>query len=361
MVYRDLAGRIAGGLRTTHNLSKRSLSGTTSSVALPSNAYLSSPRSLHQSHFQTTSTAESRAPKNSTVRYLTVGKSSSPSLSAAPSQGMNGSLEAPPKRYFTIGPTIQPDIKLYQYYICPFCNMTKSLLSYSKLDYHSVEVNPLTKAELKPWSGDYKKVPVALVDGDQVNGSEEILESILHMPLVLDTLEKRWVDESGTDEEQKMTMQKFQKSDNAQKWIRFAADDLAALLYPNICGSLGDSYDAFGYVKDVDSFSALQKISIQSMGALAMYFAASKVKSKRNITDEKAALTDALDKYAHEGLQDGKVHFSSGQSSPDLGDIAMFGVLYSVRGLNTHDNAIQLRGGHLKEWYDRMSKQVLGD
>jgi len=224
-----------------------------------------------------------------------------------------------------------------------------------------VEVNPLTKAELKPWSGEYKKVPIALIDGDQVNGSEEILESILHAPLVQETLEKRWVDENSTHDEQQMTMQQFQKSDNAQKWVRFAADDLAALLYPNICGTLSDSYDAFGYVKNVDSFSALQKISIQSMGAVAMYFAASKVKSKRNITDEKAALRDALDKYEREGLQDGELQFSSGQSSPDLGDLAVFGVLHSVRGLNTHDNAIQSRGGSLKEWYDRMSKQVLGD
>mmetsp|Transcript_7572 Transcript_7572/g.17180 ORF Transcript_7572/g.17180 Transcript_7572/m.17180 type:complete len:321 (+) Transcript_7572:75-1037(+) len=318
-----MACRLAGRLATSRNLSNKSLTALleTSSTALPSASCSSSSPSFHQRQFQ-----------------------------------------APfPTRYFTAAPTIQLDIKLYQYHICPFCNITKSLLSYSKLDYESVEVNPLTKAELKPWSGEYKKVPIALIDGDQVNGSEEILESILHAPLVQETLEKRWVDENSTHDEQQMTMQQFQKSDNAQKWVRFAADDLAALLYPNICGTLSDSYDAFGYVKNVDSFSALQKISIQSMGAVAMYFAASKVKSKRNITDEKAALRDALDKYEREGLQDGELQFSSGQSSPDLGDLAVFGVLHSVRGLNTHDNAIQSRGGSLKEWYDRMSKQVLGD
>ena len=48
-------------------------------------------------------------------------------------------------------PSTPPDVKLYQYHICPFCNITKSLLSYSKLDYDHIEVNPLTKAELKPW------------------------------------------------------------------------------------------------------------------------------------------------------------------------------------------------------------------
>lgn len=77
-----------------------------------------------------------------------------------------------------------------------------------------------------------------------------------------------------------MTMQQFKDSDNAKKWFRFAADDLGAVLYPNICGTLGDSFDAFSYVKNVDSFTAMQKMSIQYLGSLAMYFAASKVKCK---------------------------------------------------------------------------------
>ena len=117
--------------------------------------------------------------------------------------------------------------------------------------------------------------------------------------------------------------------------------------------------DAFDYVNKVESFSSIQKISIQYLGALAMYMAASKVKSKRNITDEKAALSEALDRYESEGLLNGKLSYSSGQSHPDLGDIAIFGVLYSVRGLNAHDYAIEQRGGAVKEWYDRMSKQIL--
>lgn len=44
-----------------------------------------------------------------------------------------------------------PSVKLYQYSICPFCNQAKELLSYAGIDYEAVEVNPLTKAQLKPW------------------------------------------------------------------------------------------------------------------------------------------------------------------------------------------------------------------
>mmetsp|Transcript_25791 Transcript_25791/g.44024 ORF Transcript_25791/g.44024 Transcript_25791/m.44024 type:complete len:344 (-) Transcript_25791:812-1843(-) len=267
-------------------------------------------------------------------------------------------------RYFS-AQAVNPEIKLYQYNICPFCHITKSLISYSKLDYESVEVNPLTKAELKPWSGDYKKVPIALIDEEQANGSEEIVESILDSPRVQTILEQRWSEEcsndNGADGTNKMTMQQFQESENAKKWIHFARDDLAAILYPNICSSLSDSYDAFGYVKYVDSFSSVQKMSIQYLGALAMYFAASKIKSKRNITDERATLHEALDKVEREGLQDGKLDYLSGCQCPDMGDVAVFGVLNSVKGLDAHKDAIQTRGGEVKEWYDRMHEQVLGE
>jgi len=147
-----------------------------------------------------------------------------------------------------------------------------------------VEVNPLTKSELKPWSGEYKKVPIAMIDGNQINGSENILESILNLSGVQIALEKRWAEEEQNDgvptTTMRMTMQQFQKSENALRWTCFAINDLAVLLYPNICGSLSESYDAFGYVKNVDSFSAFQKISIQYLGALAMHFAARKVKCK---------------------------------------------------------------------------------
>ncbi len=264
-------------------------------------------------------------------------------------------------RSFSAASTGQaPDIRLYQYHICPFCNITKSVLSYAKLDYEKVEVNPLTKQELKPWSGDYKKVPIAVIDEEQVNGSEQIIEALLNTPYVQQYLKSRWNDETS-DKDAIMTMQQFQNSENSQKWMRYAVDDLAALLYPNICGTLGDSYNAFSYVKGVDSFTAGQKLSIQMLGSLAMYFAASRVKSKRNITDEKKALEEALDKFEDEGLDSGKLSFCSGASTPDLGDLAVFGVLYSVNGLQAHTDSIQLRGGPVKEWYDRMHLSVMGE
>lgn len=45
-----------------------------------------------------------------------------------------------------VGPQM---LRLYQYAICPFCNKTKAVLDYAQVPYEAVEVNPLTKAEIK--------------------------------------------------------------------------------------------------------------------------------------------------------------------------------------------------------------------
>jgi len=242
-------------------------------------------------------------------------------------------------------------LTLWQYKICPFCNKVKALLAYAGVDHKIVEVNPLTKSELKPWSGDYKKVPIAMLNDEQLNGSDKILEALLENEQVIANLEEKWKD---TPEQ---TMSDFRSKD-AEKWMKYATDDLAALLYPNICRSLGDSFLAFSYVNDVETFSPVQKITIRGAGSLAMYLAASKIKSKRGITDEREALNKVLSVWEEEGLSDGEKEFQSGTHAPNMGDIAVFGTLRSVEGLPAHKEVIEERGGAVKDWYERMSGQL---
>jgi microsomal prostaglandin-E synthase 2 len=145
---------------------------------------------------------------------------------------------------------------LYQYQICPFCNIVKSVLNFSKIPYQTIEVNPLTKAEIK-WSQGYTKVPIATADDKHWFGSDDIVHGVLNS-----------------------TNTKITSKKGDEKWTKYAMDDLAPLLYPNLCNTLGNSYRAFDYVHSVPSFSTLQKFSIQSIGSLAMYMAASKIKRK---------------------------------------------------------------------------------
>lgn len=97
--------------------------------------------------------------------------------------------------------------------------------------------------------------------------------AILRKASVIDSLEQKWLDT------QSMRMETF-SSPNANKWVDFANDELAPILYPNICNTLGASWKAFDYVKKVPEFSFIQKMMIQGMGSVAMYLAASKIKSK---------------------------------------------------------------------------------
>ena len=128
---------------------------------------------------------------------------------------------------------------------------------------------------MKCRSGDYKKVPIALIDGKQVNGSDEIVTVLLDDPRVVGSLESKLKD---------MTLDEFRSSPSAVKWSAFASEELAALLYPNICRTWGDSYGAFEYVNNVPTFSAFNKLSIRGIGSLAMYLAASKIKCEHIIS-----------------------------------------------------------------------------
>lgn len=141
-------------------------------------------------------------------------------------------------------------------------------MSYAEIQPTIVEVNPLTKAELP--TKEYRKVPIAIVNSEQVNGSDAIVDVLLQNHTVEETILaksptlKDWDAFTGP----------------SQAWVEFANNDLAALIYPNICATLGDSYAAFGYVNEVDTFSMMQKVSIRTIGSLAMYMAASRIKGK---------------------------------------------------------------------------------
>ena len=89
-------------------------------------------------------------------------------------------------------------LTLYQYEICPFCNKVKALLDLLAVPYTTVEVNPMSKGELKPWSVDvagalgddvtapYIRVPV-LTTG---NGEPQINDSAAIVARIADTLRR---------------------------------------------------------------------------------------------------------------------------------------------------------------------------
>jgi hypothetical protein len=224
-------------------------------------------------------------------------------------------------------------IQLYQYRICPFCNRVKTILDYinntrsisnddgtntkendnvsgtSLLSVKNIEVNPLTKSEIKSFSKDYRKVPIATFDivssstttsdthhhpSKTIFGSDEIIHHLLtEYPIIRKQLEQHWVQEqqqllpststsssSSSSSNPLMTYDIFLNHDTAKLWTTYATNELAVWLYPNMCRTYRDSYTAFQYIHDPTlPYSTFQRYMIQYIGALAMTFAANKIKS----------------------------------------------------------------------------------
>jgi glutaredoxin len=224
----------------------------------------------------------------------------------------------------------QLQVQLYQYRICPFCNRVKTLLDFinkvsddngtnsnetnTLLSVQNIEVNPISKTEIKQFSKDYRKVPIATfrfttvgsaaaavppsttskandavetTTSNTIFGSDEIIHHLLtEYPWIRHQLEQHWaqqqqqssdsISSSGT----LMTYDQFLNHDSARVWTTFATNELAVWLYPNMCRTYRDSYTAFQYIHDPTlPYSIFQRYMIQYVGALAMTFAAGKIKS----------------------------------------------------------------------------------
>ena len=60
-------------------------------------------------------------------------------------------------------------ITLYQYQFSPYCSKARTFMEYYDIPYEEVEVNPLWKRPIKPFSSN--RIPVAEIDGEKVTNT----------------------------------------------------------------------------------------------------------------------------------------------------------------------------------------------
>lgn len=229
-----------------------------------------------------------------------------------------------------VPPELRPkDLVLYQYEACPFCNKVKAFLDYYDLPYKIIEVNPISKKELK-WS-DYKKVPVVLVDGEQMVNSSDIINKLY---------EKVRSGDSTFD------------ADEESKWRKWVDDHLVHMLSPNIYRNTSEALESFDYITSHGNFSFTERITAKYAGAAAMYFVSKKLKKKYNITDERAALYEAAETWV-DAL---KGRDFLGGSKPNLADLAVYGVLRPIRYLKSGRDMVE--NTRIGDWYSRMESEV---
>ncbi|KAI3930782.1 hypothetical protein MKX01_037228 [Papaver californicum] len=214
------------------------------------------------------------------------------------------------------------------YEACPFCNKIKAFLDYYDVPYKVVEVNPISKKEIK-WS-EYKKVPILVVDGQQMVDWSEIIDTLNNKSL---HHEKPISKEDDTEENQ---------------WRRWVDNHLVHILSPNIFRSRAEALESFDYITTHGNFSFMEKVTAKYAGAAAMYFVSKKLKKRHNITDEHAALYEAANTWV-EALK-------GRGATPNLGDLAVYGVLRPIRYLTSGKDMVEHT--QIGEWYTRMEKAV---
>jgi len=205
-------------------------------------------------------------------------------------------------------------MKLYQYAICPFCNKTKAALKFLKVPFSPIEVNPITKREIKDiCNNDYVKVPLAIGSQNTViGGSLEIIEKGI---------------EISPKKNDKEFISHF-LSDSARKWHTWSDEKFIIYLFPNITRSMSESFQTLKYVHNV--FPVYNAWPLRILGTLAFrMFAHPKIKKKYNIDNERSALWKATDKWEQHVVKSSG-GFSGGER-PDLSDFAIYG---SVKGLD---------------------------
>lgn len=221
------------------------------------------------------------------------------------------------------------DVVLYQYEACPFCNKVRAFLDYYNIPYKVMEVNPMSKKEIK-WS-DYKKVPILKVDDEQMVDSSDIIDKLF----------KRINPENTVV-----------VSEEEKKWREWVDNHLVHVLSPNIYRTPSEALESFDYITSHGNFSLSERLVAKYGGAAAMYFVSKKLKKRHNITDARAALYGAAETWvdALKGRQ------FLGGSNPNLADLAVFGVLRPIRHLKSGKEMVE--NTRIGEWYSRMESAV---
>ncbi|PWA86537.1 Glutaredoxin [Artemisia annua] len=216
--------------------------------------------------------------------------------------------------------------------------------SYVFLEYYGIphkimEVNPFYEWEIK--QSDFRKVPVLMVDGEKLVNASEIIDEMF----------KRIHPDSAPVDVV------------TQKWRRWVDTVLLPVLLMNTYGSLSGALETYDYIWSYGCYDDAQRFSLKHCGAFYSYYQIKKLKiryyfwliQKRkalNITDDRGFLYKAAEEWV-DALK-GRQYL--GGTEPNLGDLAVFGILRPMRNLKLGKDLVE--NTHIGEWFTRMEKEM---
>eukprot|EP01134_Creolimax_fragrantissima_P000274 CFRG0274T1 len=227
------------------------------------------------------------------------------------------------------------DVILYQYDPCPFCNKVRAYMDFHNIAYKVVEVNPMGKKEMS--FTDYKKVPLALINGVEIRDSVKII----------DYLQALRVTKGEAS---------VQRTESTEQWREWMGSTLEKLVSPNLYRTPTEALRAFDYITAVSNFTTFEGLSAKYIGAFVMYLIGKRNKKRLGIDNERQAMYDALDKWVEEGVADKAFE---GGDAPAMIDLEVFGICKALSNMPLFDDI--MAHSKISTWYSRMVEQVGSD
>jgi len=244
---------------------------------------------------------------------------------------------------------VPKEITVYQYEVCPFCCKVKALLDYHKLPYKVVEVNPLTKGELK-WST-YRKVPVLSFDeGAEVVVDSSAIMSRLDAELAASSSGRGGAGGKGWGRKGGPPAMSEAEEVAWRKWVD---DRFVKVITANIYRSWDETWASFTYITEQTSWAWGTREAARLSGAVLMWQIGKRLPAKYGIEGD---LREQLYSDCNKIVDSLKGQPFLGGSAPNLADLSAFGVLRAVASTPTFKDAMQ--HSRIKEWYTRMEAAV---
>uniref|UniRef100_A0A8C8RRG8 Prostaglandin E synthase 2 n=1 Tax=Pelusios castaneus TaxID=367368 RepID=A0A8C8RRG8_9SAUR len=267
---------------------------------------------------------------------------------------------------------------LYQYKTCPFCSKVRAFLDYHKVPYEIVEVNPVMKKEIKFSS--YRKVPILLVSAGNtlqlndssviisamktyfVSGKNSLEEIVSFYPpmkavnkqgkVVTDYGNKYWLMLDEMETQNVYPIKEVMVEE--MKWRKWADDWLVHLISPNVYRTPWEALASFDYIVHEGKFGTVEGFFAKYVGAIAMFFISKRLKIRHNLQGN---VREDLYKAANDWVTAvGKHRPFMGGSQPNLADLAVYGVLRVMEGLEAYND--MMAHTKIQPWYHRMEKAI---
>ncbi|XP_054275499.1 prostaglandin E synthase 2-like [Macrosteles quadrilineatus] len=272
-------------------------------------------------------------------------------------------------------------LTLFQYPTCPFCCKVRAFLNFYGISYDVVEVDPVLRQQIG-WSN-YKKVPILLAKVE--NGYQQLNDSSMIISALASYLQESqpnlseivkcypsmsYRDDNGDEKSEIMnryflmlhgqfTGQTKEEMEEERKWRKWADNTLVHTLSPNVYRTKEEALQAFEWFSEVGEWDRLfpswERNLIVYAGAYAMLFIGKRLKKRHNLKDNvRLSLYDECNNWMR-NLKKKNATFLGGKQ-PNLGDLAVYGVLSSIEGCIAFEDL--LKNTSIGSWYWPMKKLV---